>query len=148
MPTKIDNYTMGRDIEFTVIKVLNLFGWESKISPGSRGFFDIRSIKNRKKFGIQVKYRSSGDFALSTIASEKRQILEYSKTSNYTPILAFVTRNSFILSSSRYHRDPKNNFLILDQQDQLIWIQIGTDFILQFVNIKTKKCLSIGELYG
>ena len=140
MPTKIDNYTMGRDIEFTVIKVLNLFGWESKISPGSRGFFDIRSIKNRN--------RSSGDFALSTIASEKRQILEYSKTSNYTPILAFVTRNSFILSSSRYHRDPKNNFLILDQRDQLVWIQIGTDFILQFVNIKTKKCLSIGELYG
>ena len=147
MPTKIDNYTMGRDIEFMVIKVLNLFGWESKISPGSRGIFDIRSIKNRKKFGIQVKYRTNGS-ALSTIASEKCQILEYSKTSNYTPVLAFVTRNSFILSSSRYHRDPKNNFLILDQQDQLIWIQIGTDFILQFVNIKTTKCLGIGELYG
>jgi Holliday junction resolvase len=139
----MDNYTLGRNFEENVAQILSLLGWNCKLSPGSRGLFDIKATKHRrKKLCLQVKYRRNN----STPDVDFDAMVTHSAVCGCTPILAFITKIGSMLSSTRYSRHPQCPFLIMNDKNELEGIQFGVHYILQLRNVKTKKFLDIGEL--
>ena len=138
----VDNYTLGRNFEENVVQILTLLGWECKLSPGSRGIFDITASNQRKKLCLQVKYRASG----SPPDVDFDAMVTHSAICGCTPILAFITKIGSMLSSTRYSRHPQCRFLIMNHKNELEGIQFGTQYILQLRNVKTNKLLDLSEL--
>ena len=138
----VDNYTLGRNFEENVVQILTLLGWECKLSPGSRGIFDITASKQRKKLCLQVKYRRNN----STPDVDFDVMVTHSAVCGCAPILAFITKIGSMLSSTTYSRHPQCRFLIMNDKNELEGIQFGVHYILQLRNVKTKKLLDIGEL--
>ena len=138
----MDNYTLGRDFEENVAQILTLLGWVCKLSPGSRGLFDITASKKRKKLCLQVKYRANG----SPPDVDIEAMVAHSVVCGCTPILAFITKIGSMLTSTRYSRHPQCRFLIMNHKNELEGIQFGTHYILKLRNVKTQRLLDLGEL--
>ena len=142
----MDNYNLGRHVEFMVVAILTKFGWKSFLASGSRGLFDIKSSKLNRKMCIQVKYRTKSDYPFDLINDQKSDMLSHSSRCSCVPVLAFITRMGSLLHSNKYNRHPEYNFLIMNHKNKLEWLQVGQDHIMQFINIRTEGVIDINDL--
>ena len=136
---EFDNfYHLGRHAEIQVAEILRSFGWNTVLSPGSRGPADIHATKEDQTWCIQVKYRSDGLVTLEKF--EESMLLRYSKKYSCTPILAAVTRypGGLLLNASNF-RDPKNTNVIRDKQGNIFGIEIDKFTALFLFNLITCK---------
>ena len=104
-----DNYQIGRNVERRVCRFLDNKGWETVLSPGSRGPADVMATKyelklvaknlnecdvvkeSEQKLCIQVKFRSDIEYhSLST--TEWHKLANHSQECNCIPIVATVSR--------------------------------------------------------
>ena len=136
---EFDNfYHLGRHTEIQVSEILRLFGWETVLSPGSRGPADIHATKEDQTWCVQVKYRSDGLVNLEKF--EESTLLRYSKKCFCTPILASVTRypGGLLLNASNF-RDLKHPTVIRDKQGNIFGIEIDKFTALFLFNLITCK---------
>jgi len=127
-----DNYYhLGRATEIQVSQILQRLGWNTKLSPGSRGPADIHADKNERKWCIQVKFRGDGKGNLTS--SEESLLLAHSAKCNCKPISAIATRypGGLLLNGSNV-RDKKNPFVIRKKSGSFFAIEIDQHTALFF----------------
>jgi hypothetical protein len=78
---------LGRSAEIEVAILLALFGWDVRLSPGSRGPADLFAQRKSDKWLIQVK--SSGNFGRLK-GLELRQLRDLAKRTDGLPVIALV----------------------------------------------------------
>ncbi len=78
---------LGRSAEIEVAILLALFGWDVRLSPGSRGPADLCAQRKSDKWLIQVK--SSGNFGRLK-GLELKQLRDLAKRTDGLPVVALV----------------------------------------------------------
>lgn len=131
-------YHLGRSTEIQVSQILQRLGWETKLSPGSKGPADIHANRNGKKWCIQVKFRSDGISGLNW--SEESQLLAHSAKCGCKAIVAIVTRypGGLLLNASNA-RDDKNPFVIRNKSGSFFAIEIDHNTALFFYDLPDGK---------
>lgn len=78
---------LGRSAEIEVAILLELFGWNVRLSPGSRGPADLFAQRKSDKWLIQVK--SSGNIGRLK-GLELKQLKDLAKRTDGLPVIALV----------------------------------------------------------
>ena len=105
-------YEIGRNAEIQVCDILQKLGWQTDLSPGSKGPADIHAIKDAIKWCIQVKYTSTGSY-MQLCDREESRLLRHSTGCKCKPVFAIVTKypGGLLLIGSNV-RDEQKPFVI------------------------------------
>ena len=104
--TRRRNYKYGRNKEKKVAKILKSKGFNTNLSPGSRGPSDIKAINGSRKWCVQVKSsRNVGDPHI--IKEELRRLKIQATLSKGVPVIAEVNRGRVKFISARTGRRLK-----------------------------------------
>jgi len=92
-------------MERRVAEALRQDGWSVRMSPGSRGSFDIEAKKGRRIWLIQVKAtRRPVTFVEKLSTPERDALLESADVLHATPVLALVAKGWIFYLSARNWR--------------------------------------------
>jgi len=132
---KTNNYGIGRNVEIRVCNFLKKIGWDTILSPGSRGPADITASKKGTKWCIQVKFRKSIDEE-SMKNGEWHNLAIYSKKFKCVPILINVSKiPGSLLMNANYFCDIENPEVIRDISGIFIGADLGEGYFAFFHNM-------------
>lgn len=93
-----NNYAYGRRNESRVARLLQRMGYETQLSPGSRGACDIRARKEGISLCVQVK-SSRMRRCLNVSPREAKRIRQQAAREKATPIIARVQGSKIELTT-------------------------------------------------
>ena len=105
----MDEFDYGAEMERRVAERLRSKGWKVKMSPGSRGPYDLSGRKGQRFWLVQVKAtRRPVTFVEKLSTVEREALLEVSESRRAVPVLALVAKGwIFFLSARRWrHLHP------------------------------------------
>ena len=98
------DFEYGRAMEGKVAESLRANGWSVLMSPGSRGPYDIRAVKRRRVWLVQVKAtRRPVTFVQKLSTIERAALCKSADTKGGIPVLALVAKGwTFYLSARNW----------------------------------------------
>lgn len=132
-------YEHGRSGEYILSKFLRERGWNTLVSPGSRGPADIVATKDNRIWCIQVKVRSMDNGTLLS-RKEGKYLLEYAITCGCTPVVAILRSDvNTVLHVATNMRDRKQPCIIRDVLGNFVCAELENGFILFLFDLRTGK---------
>lgn len=114
---------LGRSAEIEVAILLALFGWNVRLSPGSRGPADLFAQRKSEKWLIQVK--SSGNFGRLK-GLELKKLKALAKRTDGLPVIALVqprasamTENGKMIRSDDTKKNTAKDFAKIEETTRL-----------------------------
>ena len=99
------DFDYGREMEKKVADALRDRGWSVVMSPGSRGPYDIKAVKGRRLWLVQVKAtRRPVTFVQKLSTVERAALCESADLKGGTPVLALVAKGWIFYLSARNWR--------------------------------------------
>ena len=100
----MNEFEYGAEMERRVATRLRKKGWEVKMSPASRGPYDLRARKGRRSWLVQVKATRRPVTFVEKLSTEEREaLIRAADSRGAVPVLALVARGwIFFLSARRW----------------------------------------------
>ena len=132
---KTSNYETGRKMEIRVCIFLRNLGWDTVLSPGSKGPADIKASKGRITWCIQVKFRNNAEGGIMK-NYEWRNLSLYARKSKCIPIVVSISKiPGNLLMNANYFPDKHNPKKIRDESGYFIGADLGGGKIAFFHNM-------------
>ncbi len=98
-------FQYGAEMERKVAERLRHKGWEVKMSPGSRGPYDLTAKKGRRLWLVQVKATHRPvTFVEKLSTAEREALIQAADSRGAVPVLALVAKGWIFLLSARRWR--------------------------------------------
>jgi Holliday junction resolvase len=123
---------LGRSAEMEVAILLVLFGWNVRLSPGSRGPADLFAQRKSEKWLIQVK--SSGNFGRLK-GVELKKLQDLAKRTDGLPVIALLQPRASVMAEKEKmiciddtRKDTAKNFGKVEATTRLSATSLGIFF--------------------
>jgi len=101
----LNEFEYGSEMERRVTERLRKKGWKVRISPASRGPYDMEARKGRRHWLVQVKAtRRPVTFVEKLSTAEREALIRVADSRRAVPVLALVAKGWIFLLSARRWR--------------------------------------------